>query len=107
MPKPFDGINKINKYPDHKINLNRSKTKINWTIIKYILSFLVLSFLYYGSIQLANYTKVLQIFKLSGKYLILFQNNSELRPSGGFIGSFAVANLENGSIIDIYYDTNI
>lgn len=29
-------------------------------------------------------------------YLVLFQNNTELRPSGGFIGSFAVVSFENG-----------
>ncbi len=33
-------------------------------------------------------------------YLILFQNNMELRPTGGFIGSFALATLEEGRLID-------
>ena len=37
---------------------------------------------------------------LSGNktYLVLFQNNMELRPGGGFIGSFAIIKIENGSI---------
>ena len=34
------------------------------------------------------------------KYLILFQNNMELRPTGGFIGSFAMATFEKGRLID-------
>lgn len=41
------------------------------------------------------------------KYLILFQNNMELRPTGGFIGSYGVANFGGGkmnalNINDIY-----
>ncbi|MBI2443166.1 MAG: DUF4012 domain-containing protein [Candidatus Levybacteria bacterium] len=31
-------------------------------------------------------------------YLLLFQNNNELRPGGGFIGSFAVVPVHNGKI---------
>ena len=34
------------------------------------------------------------------KYLILFQNNAELRPAGGFIGSYALVTLENGRLLD-------
>jgi len=41
------------------------------------------------------------------KYLVLFQNNMELRPSGGFIGSFAIVTLRNGGmknveVFDVY-----
>ncbi len=41
------------------------------------------------------------------KYLILFQNNMELRPGGGFIGSFATVDIQNGKtgkleIHDVY-----
>src|SRR3989344_255339 len=49
------------------------------------------------------------IFGLSGKkvYLILFQNNMELRPGGGFIGSYGLLTLNAGkiasfSIADVY-----
>lgn len=35
------------------------------------------------------------------KYLVLFQNNMELRPTGGFIGSFALATFDGGRLIDI------
>ena len=31
-------------------------------------------------------------------YLLLFQNNWELRPSGGFIGSFGILKIKNGHI---------
>ncbi|MCJ7829577.1 DUF4012 domain-containing protein, partial [Patescibacteria group bacterium] len=33
-------------------------------------------------------------------YLVLFQNNSELRPTGGFIGSFGLLTLEGGQLVD-------
>ncbi|MGB9637538.1 MAG: DUF4012 domain-containing protein, partial [Microgenomates group bacterium] len=33
-------------------------------------------------------------------YLVLFQNNTELRPTGGFIGSYGVVRLEKGKMVD-------
>ncbi len=35
------------------------------------------------------------------RYLALFQNNTELRPTGGFIGSFAEVDMENGAIANM------
>lgn len=53
-----------------------------------------------------------QVPDLAGKnglknYLVLFQNNAELRPSGGFIGAYALVSVENGQLLsykinDIY-----
>lgn len=46
------------------------------------------------------------------RYLVIFQNPNELRPTGGFIGSFALVDFDRGvmKIIDIpgggSYDTN-
>lgn len=34
-------------------------------------------------------------------YLFLFQNNMELRPTGGFIGSFALVTFDKGRLINI------
>lgn len=39
-------------------------------------------------------------FKGQRKYLILLQNNMELRPGGGFIGSFALATMNKGRLVD-------
>lgn len=36
------------------------------------------------------------------RYLVTFQNNTELRPTGGFIGSFAEMDLLNGKIDHMY-----
>lgn len=40
------------------------------------------------------------ILGFNGKktYLVLFQNNMELRPGGGFIGSFGILSVENGTL---------
>lgn len=41
-------------------------------------------------------------------FLLLFQNNMELRPSGGYLGSFGILKIKNGDIISIEaHDTNI
>jgi len=41
-------------------------------------------------------------------YLLLFQNNLELRPSGGYLGNFGIVKIENGKINHLgIHDTNI
>ena len=35
------------------------------------------------------------------RYLLVFQNPAELRPTGGFIGSFALIDIKDGNIINI------
>jgi hypothetical protein len=49
-------------------------------------------------------------FAFSGgekSYLILFQNNSELRPGGGFIGSFARIDFKDGQVKTLDFEKNI
>src|SRR6185369_1329992 len=41
------------------------------------------------------------------RYLLLFLNNTELRPGGGFIGSFASFILKKGDIDQFNVQTNI
>jgi len=38
------------------------------------------------------------------KYVVWFQNSNEIRPTGGFIGSYAVVSVESGKIKDIFID---
>ena len=48
-----------------------------------------------------GYFKVSKLFEnMNGRILILFQNNYELRPSGGFMGSFAILNIKKGVVTD-------
>ncbi len=39
------------------------------------------------------------------QYLFLFQNNRELRPTGGFIGSFALVDVSRGEVRRVQVDT--
>lgn len=81
-----------------------------WTI--YIIVLIVLattSFIFFGSIT-ANFVidQIEQISLLKdGKYLVLFQNNAEIRSSGGFIGSFATVDVGNFQIKNLNFNTNI
>jgi hypothetical protein len=45
-----------------------------------------------------------QLIGMNGKksYLVLFQNNMELRPGGGFIGSYATLDIEKGKNYGLY-----
>ncbi|MFZ2970607.1 MAG: DUF4012 domain-containing protein, partial [Minisyncoccia bacterium] len=50
---------------------------------------------------------ILKILGSSGKpqkYLLLFQNNSEIRATGGFVGSFGILDVENGKITNMFID---
>lgn len=38
-------------------------------------------------------------YKQEKRYLVLFLNNSELRPGGGFIGSYGILTMKNGEIV--------
>jgi len=38
------------------------------------------------------------------KYLFLFQNNHELRATGGFIGSYGVLDVHNGNVKNLFID---
>lgn len=40
----------------------------------------------------------------SQKYLLLFENNSEMRATGGFIGSYGILDIENGKMKSLMID---
>jgi hypothetical protein len=47
-------------------------------------------------------------FKEEKTYLLLFQNNLELRPSGGYLGNFGILKVKNGQVVSSeIHDTNI
>ncbi len=53
--------------------------------------------------SIANLSDTLQeIFGGKGqrRYLVIFQNPAELRPTGGFMGSFAVLDVKDGNIVN-------
>jgi|GEM_PF-2819088 len=54
-------------------------------------------------------TETPDLFGLKGerRYVLLFQNNTELRPTGGFIGTYAVMTFNQGEVSDFMVQTNI
>ena len=47
-------------------------------------------------------------FEKEKTYLLLFENNMELRPAGGYLGSFGIVKVKNGKFIHLeVHDTNI
>lgn len=68
--------------------------------------FCLLGGLFVFNSKVRNFIDLTRIFK-SGKHLVLVQNNAELRPTGGFIGSIATFSTTYFIPKDFYYDTNI
>jgi len=60
------------------------------------------TFLLYGQV-LAKKMPALLGSQKPMTYLILFQNNMELRPTGGFIGSFGLATFDKGTLSDMEF----
>lgn len=77
----------------------------NWLVLLFLLPiFLGASF--FGVKTASAKLNVFRMFG-SGRYLVLFENNAEMRPSGGFIGSFAVVEFKNYQIKKIDFNSNI
>lgn len=51
-----------------------------------------------GSTELAELMESMLGFSRPRTYIILFLNNTELRPGGGFIGSYALAQVSQGHL---------
>lgn len=61
-----------------------------------------LSLIFENEAQIKTITEILpQAFGYKNKmrYLLIFQNPNELRPTGGFMGSFAYLEIQNGKIV--------
>ena len=49
-------------------------------------------------VEILDKARIFLGFESDRRYLLIFQNNAELRASGGFVGSFALVDFRNGSI---------
>lgn len=77
---------------------------------KLILPIIVFTIAFAGlTPQVKSLARQAAVFELvtNGRYLVLFQNDAEIRASGGFIGSFAVVEANNKTIKPLYFETNI
>jgi len=56
------------------------------------------------ALPLLRYLPELAGYGREKNYLVLFQNNMELRPSGGFIGSYGLVTVKDGEVIGLATD---
>ncbi|MBU3901057.1 DUF4012 domain-containing protein, partial [Patescibacteria group bacterium] len=57
--------------------------------------------------QIKNWSNVFLEFlghERAKKYLLIFQNNSEARATGGFIGTYGVADIDEGQLKNLFID---
>lgn len=106
--RSFDSIKAKRKKPLVAVKTTPKKMissrNLSWLWLILIPVFLLCS-LFFVNKGLSK-IKVVKMFQ-NGRYLVLFQNNAELRPSGGFIGSFAIVEFKNYKIAKIDFNSNI
>lgn len=101
------------KMNNMQLVLDSSKNKLKDVNIPFMDKDILLNFMQSTSGKLATVDELLPLYQQvvltsSPKvYLVLFQNNMELRPTGGFIGSFALLTLDGGKmtsmkVYDVY-----
>ena len=88
-----------------QLNIEIQKINLKNLPIKYQNDFLILSEKLKTIVSaIKEFSNILNIFynvfgmEEDQRYLIVFQNNAEVRASGGFIGSFALIDFRNGKI---------
>lgn len=108
QPKRFvDGL--VNPKAFHRpLPPKRKPRRRKWTaLIGSSLAVLLLIFVALPRVQsVSRQFEILETL-LNGRYLVLFQNDAEIRASGGFIGSLAVVEAHQGTVKPLYFETNI
>ena len=74
-----------------KDKINQVKTQINEA-----------SFILEKAVPLSQMIPALAGYPNKVTYLVLLQNNDELRPTGGFLGTYGVLKIKDGDIMDFY-----
>jgi len=102
-----DSIRRVLRYEEKPAK--KQKNIIQYGLIVIIAVGLLFNLGYFGTVGAAavkSKAEALKIFK-QGNYLVIFQNNAEMRPTGGFIGSFAIISFKDYKISNIDFNTNI
>lgn len=100
------GKKKVEK-PSLRVGNLFIKLKNLLTFLVFFLLTILLLYLAIGNFNfLSERVNLIRQF-YSGDYLILFQNNSELRPGGGFIGSYATVKTKLFRVDQLKINTNI
>jgi len=102
-------VKKRKKISKTKPNLKKGPSKLKIILFLLFLIIIAANFIYFTPLLLNNFAKnFVPISSLANsKYLIIFQNNAELRSSGGFIGSYALAQIKNLELENLDFNTNI
>lgn len=110
MKIEVDALRKVRREIAKEIKIVTKKRHRAWAVILLILLFIGLAnFSFWGTLtalEIKDRVDILKIFQ-SGRYLVLLQNNAEMRPTGGFIGSFAIVEFKDYKIANIDFNTNI
>ena len=99
--KFFDGI-----FFQQKVRRKSGKSTRKWIGQSFVLTIFLIIFIALGLRYLLPAIEAAGLFR-DGRYLILFQNNSEIRSSGGFIGSYTVIEIKNFEAQNLEFNTNI
>ncbi len=106
QPRFVDGL--VNPKIYHKpLTPKKKRLKFSRTWLIGVVGIFVLGFFLMP--QVKSFTRQYEIFEAltNGRYLISFQNDTEIRPTGGFGGSFAIIESKNQQIKPLYFETNI
>lgn len=102
-----DSIRRVLRYEEKVIKKNSHHVYQGMAI--FLALFLLVNFSYFGTVAAETVKSKAGALKMfaNGKYLVVFQNNAEMRPTGGFIGTFAVVTFADYKIKKIDFNTNI
>ncbi len=107
-PRFVDGL--VNPKTYHRPVPNRKKQRpfrFSFRMVGFIVAALLVSIFALPKVNsLARQFEVLELLT-NGRYLVLFQNDSEVRASGGFIGSFALVEAKDQVMTPKFFATNV
>lgn len=110
MKIEVDALRKVRREITKEIKIVSKARYRVWAWILLIAFFVGLAnFSFWGTItalEIKDRADILKIFQ-TGRYLVIFQNNAEMRPTGGFLGSFAVVEFNDYKIAKLDFNTNI
>lgn len=110
MRREVDALRKVRREIKKEIKIVYKKRRRVWAWFFLILLFVFLINLSFwgtmAALEIKERADILKLFQ-SGRYLVLFQNNAEMRPTGGFIGSFAVVEFKDYKISQFDFNANI
>ncbi len=86
------------------VDISKLDTKVGQKVSEYSSKLSMLSATIDPLVTLSDQLPSLLGLNGDKKYLVLFMNNNELRPTGGFIGSYASLTLNKGKISQINID---